>query len=137
MNNQKIENGGVGDSPKPKASTKARKISPKAHRRTSGEAAALEAGSARNSARVSPTKQTGKSKKDQLIGLLSKPKGARVSVIVEKLGWQSHTVRTALSGLRKQDFEIKTSRSPKTGETIYTLLPKSEADASVSTEVQA
>jgi len=138
MNNQKIENDGAGDSAKPRASTKARKSSAKAPRAKSGEAVcALKAGSAKNSARVSSAKPAGKSKKDQLIVLLSKPNGARVSVIVEKLGWQSHTVRAALSGLRKQGFELATSKSSKTGETVYTILPRSESDASVSGEVQA
>jgi predicted ArsR family transcriptional regulator len=66
-------------------------------------------------------KSTAKSKKDQLIGLLSKPSGARVSVLGERLGWQPHTVRAALSGLRKQGFEIATSKSAKTGETVYSI----------------
>ncbi|WP_349363821.1 MAG: DUF3489 domain-containing protein [Roseitalea porphyridii] len=48
------------------------------------------------------SKPTVKSKKDELVTLLSKPNGARISVIVERLGWQAHTVRAALSGLRKQ-----------------------------------
>lgn len=61
------------------------------------------------------------SKKDQLIGLLSKPNGARVSVIAERLQWQAHTVRAALSGLRKQGFEITTSKAAKTGETVYAI----------------
>lgn len=132
MNNQKIGEAGAGNGSKSKASVNARKIATK-----SGEAGALKAGSAKNSARVSTARQAGKSKKDQLITLLSKPNGARVSVIVEKLGWQAHTVRAALSGLRKQDFEITTSKSPRTGETVYTILPRSETDASVSGEVRA
>jgi predicted ArsR family transcriptional regulator len=61
------------------------------------------------------------SKKDQLIALLSKPNGARVSVIAERLQWQAHTVRAALSGLRKQGFGITTSRAAKTGETVYAI----------------
>ena len=67
------------------------------------------------------TGNRGKSKKEQLIGLLSKPGGARVSVLVERLGWQAHTVRAALSGLRKQGFSIAVSKSAKTGETVYAI----------------
>jgi len=63
-----------------------------------------------------------KSKKDQLVALLSKPNGARISVIVERLGWQAHTVRAALSGLRKQGIEVAASKSPKTGETVYAIV---------------
>ncbi|GAB5506419.1 MAG: hypothetical protein Rhirs2KO_15820 [Rhizobiaceae bacterium] len=77
---------------------------------------------------VQAAKSTAKSKKDQLIGLLSKPSGARVSVLVERLGWQPHTVRAALSGLRKQGFEIATSKSAKTGETVYAITDYPAAD---------
>lgn len=70
---------------------------------------------------VRTAKIPAKTKKDQLIGLLSKPSGARVSVLVERLGWQPHTVRAALSGLRKQGFEIATSKAAKTGEALYTI----------------
>ena len=62
-----------------------------------------------------------KTKKEQLIVLLSKPSGVRVSLLVERLGWQAHTVRAALSGLRKRGFEISTSKSAKSGETVYAI----------------
>lgn len=75
-----------------------------------------------------------KSKKDQLIALLSKPNGARASVIAERLGWQAHTVRAALSGLRKQGHQIVTSKSPKTGETIYAIAAQSVEQAAASGE---
>lgn len=67
-------------------------------------------------------KSAAKSKKDQLVALLSKPNGARISVIAERLGWQTHTVRAALSGLRKQGVEVAASKSPKTGETVYAIV---------------
>jgi hypothetical protein len=57
-----------------------------------------------------------KSKQDQLVALLSKPNGVRVSVISDRLGWQAHTVRAAISGLRKRGHEIVTSKALKTGE---------------------
>ena len=62
-----------------------------------------------------------KTKKDQLIDLLSKPKGARVSTLCKALGWQEHSVRAALSGLRKQGLVIETSKSVKDEETIYAI----------------
>ena len=77
---------------------------------------------AAKSASTGTAKRAAKSKKDQLVALLSKPNGARISVIVERLGWQAHTVRAALSGLRKQNIEVVTSRSPKTGETVYAIV---------------
>lgn len=73
-----------------------------------------------------------KSKQDQLVALLSKPNGVRVSVISDRLGWQAHTVRAAISGLRKRGHEIVTSKAPKTGEMVYAINANSkenEADA--------
>lgn len=77
------------------------------------------------------TRNRGKSKKDQLVALLSKPGGARISVLVERLGWQAHTVRAALSGLRKQGLAIAVSNSARTGETVYAITP---APAAAETE---
>lgn len=73
-------------------------------------------------------KRAAKSKKDQLVALLSKPNGARISVIVERLGWQAHTVRAALSGLRKQGIEVAASKSPKTGETFYAIVASAKVE---------
>jgi hypothetical protein len=67
------------------------------------------------------SKPAAKSKQEQLVALLSKPNGVRVSVISVRLGWQSHTVRAAISGLRKRGHEIVTSKSPKTGEMVYAI----------------
>lgn len=63
-----------------------------------------------------------KSKKDQLIALIAKADGARISMLVERLGWQAHTVRAALSGLRKEGHQILASKSPRTGEAVYRLI---------------
>ncbi|MCB1461984.1 MAG: DUF3489 domain-containing protein [Nitratireductor sp.] len=73
------------------------------------------------------TRNSSKSKKGQLIGLLSKRGGARISVLVERLGWQTHTVRAALSGLRKQGFVISVSKSAKSDETVYAITSASDA----------
>ena len=45
-------------------------------------------------------------KKARLIRLLNAKSGASAAALGEKLGWQAHTVRAALSGLRKAGFEI-------------------------------
>ena len=58
------------------------------------------------------TKQTKlKTKKAQLIQLLTRKAGADVATISDKLGWQSHTTRAALTGLRKAGFEIYAEKS--------------------------
>ncbi|WP_170608849.1 DUF3489 domain-containing protein [Ruegeria arenilitoris] len=42
-----------------------------------------------------------KTKKARLIQMLSRKAGADVATISEKLDWQMHTTRAALTGLRK------------------------------------
>ncbi|RYE71719.1 MAG: DUF3489 domain-containing protein [Oxalobacteraceae bacterium] len=48
-----------------------------------------------------------KSKKDQLVDLLRTKGGANVKQISEALGWQPHTVRAALTGLRKANVAVE------------------------------
>ena len=57
-----------------------------------------------------PGRRKGKApvtKRDQMIRMLSAPRGAGVDAISKKLGWQVHTTRAALSRLRKAGFEIQ------------------------------
>lgn len=48
-----------------------------------------------------------KSKKDQLIELLRGKGGADVQALSDALGWQPHTVRAALTGLRKAGVPVE------------------------------
>ena len=74
-----------------------------------------------------PTPQT--SKKTQLIKLLGRSRGAAMSDLESALGWQSHSVRAAISGLRKSGHVIERTAT-KTG-SRYRLarLPEEEAAA--------
>ena len=47
-----------------------------------------------------------KTKKQQLIQMLTRKSGADVAMISDKLGWQTHTTRAALTGLRKAGYEV-------------------------------
>lgn len=47
-----------------------------------------------------------KTKKEQLIQMLTRKAGADVAMISDKLGWQTHTTRAALTGLRKAGYEV-------------------------------
>jgi len=47
-------------------------------------------------------------KKAQLIHMLSTQSGADLAVISGKLGWQIHTTRAAITGLRKAGFAVET-----------------------------
>lgn len=65
------------------------------------------------------TTQTGKTaasktKKARLVGLLGRPRGATVGQLQKALDWQPHTIRAAISRLRKDGTEITLDRSGKT-----------------------
>ena len=57
---------------------------------------------------------TGGSKKARLERLLGRPRGATIAHLQKTLGWQPHTVRAAISCLRKSGTEITLDRSGKT-----------------------
>ena len=50
-------------------------------------------------------------KKDQLIKLLSSKAGREIKAISETLGWQHHTTRAALSGLRKAGYDVAVEKA--------------------------
>ena len=61
-------------------------------------------------------------KKDLLIKLLSARTGADIKTLSEKLGWQQHTTRAAMSGLRKAGYEVASETPAKGGMTKYRIL---------------
>jgi predicted ArsR family transcriptional regulator len=82
---------------------------------------------------LAPVKTFGsktRSKKGRLIQLLSNPKGARVLSLCKSLGWQKHTVRTAVSGLRTSGYVVEASASSKDGVTVYKITGKPDPEAS-------
>jgi predicted ArsR family transcriptional regulator len=75
------------------------------------------------------TKQTKlKTKKAQLIQLLTRKAGTDVATISDKLGWQAHTTRAALTGLRKAGFEISAEK-PGEGKPLSYRITAQPADA--------
>ena len=90
---------------------------------------AVKKNGAREAAASAPRKRPAKtSKKDQLLALVAKPGGTRISMLMEKLGWQAHTVRATLSGLRKQGHQILATKAQKTGEAVYRLVSPREVN---------
>jgi len=77
----------------------------------------LEGIGARESASTKPAQ----TKKARLIALLNTRNGARTPTICKSLDWQKHTVRAALSGLRKEGHVIVASKSARDGVTIYRM----------------
>ena len=57
---------------------------------------------------IKPKPATGSrtTKKNQLIKLLGTKSGADIKTLGEKLGWQQHTTRAAMSRLRKAGYEV-------------------------------
>ena len=62
---------------------------------------------ARKTRAAAPAPAAPKSKKDQLIDLLRAKGGADVRALSDTLGWQAHTVRAALTGLRKAGVAVE------------------------------
>lgn len=69
---------------------------------------------------MSKAKQT---KTDRLREILTKPNGATLEAICKVTGWQPHSARAALSGLRKAGYTIERERTgaDKTGTSVYRL----------------
>ena len=61
-------------------------------------------------------------KKGQLIKLLGSKTGADIKTLSEQLGWQQHTTRAAVSGLRKAGYEVANEKSAKGGLSKYRIL---------------
>lgn len=72
----------------------------------------------------SEVKSTGrKTKKQELIRLLGGKTGADVARLSDKLGWQPHSVRAAMTGLRKEGYDIQKNMCPGGKTSRYRILP--------------
>ncbi|MEO1107782.1 MAG: DUF3489 domain-containing protein [Pseudomonadota bacterium] len=68
---------------------------------------------------MSKSKQT---KIDKVQALLRRPNGASLEALCKATGWQPHSVRAALSGLRKKGTTIERRTSDKqNGSSTYHL----------------
>lgn len=75
-----------------------------------------------NSRRVSdPKRRKSGTKKTQLVRLLHGKSGADVAAISAKLGWQAHSTRAALSGLRKAGYVITAEKGEGGKPTRYRI----------------
>lgn len=59
---------------------------------------------------AAPRSASPESKKARLIGMLRQPDGSTIAVISAALGWQAHTTRAAITGLRKAGHAVETSK---------------------------
>lgn len=54
-----------------------------------------------------PAQAARKTKISRVIDLLGRKEGASLDELIETTSWQKHTVRAALTGLKKKGYEIK------------------------------
>lgn len=60
------------------------------------------------------TANSKRSKKARLEAMLSRPRGATQNQLEKALGWQPHTVRAAISRLRKSGADVILDRNGRT-----------------------
>jgi hypothetical protein len=64
---------------------------------------------------ASPTKSA------TILKLLGRPKGASIAQLQKATDWQAHSIRAALTGLRKKGHEIERSSQDTRGGTVYSI----------------
>ena len=72
---------------------------------------------------MSKSKQT---KIAKLQILLERPSGARLDALCKATGWQTHSVRAALSGLRKAGHEIERAKGKNGARSVYRIIQAAE-----------
>ena len=103
--------------------TGSRKITARGCRRTEAPAAEVAPKPERSGDVVphAPGLRAG-SKQARLAGLTYRPLGASIDELTRALGWQPHTVRAAITGLRKRGYAV-TSSKRQDGTSAYHALP--------------
>jgi hypothetical protein len=126
---------GLGDAAQPEAED----AKPKAGKKAKGGARAAKGAPAKAKAtkKATPAKKAPKAKKAakakegggpregsktaQVIAMLQRKGGATISEIMDKMGWQKHTVRGFMAGaMKKAGYEVE-SFKPEGGERTYRL----------------
>ena len=69
-------------------------------------------------------------KTDKVRAMLTRPQGARLDAICRATGWQPHSARAALSGLRKAGYTIerRPASDGKRGCATYRIAAASRSD---------
>lgn len=81
---------------------------------------------------AAPSVKAAPSKSDIVAKLLARPKGATVAEVSSATGWQPHSVRAFLSGLRKKGVELMRG-SRKDGTTYYRRMPPAGTELAPTT----
>lgn len=79
-----------------------------------------------------------RSKKARLIEMLHQNGGTTVTAISAALGWQPHTTRAAITGLRKLGHEVETAKPADGGAgLVYRIAQSAGADAKANSSSEA
>lgn len=65
-----------------------------------------------------------RTKADTILDLLQRPTGASIAELTKATGWQPHSVRAALTGLRKKEREVVRTKDNQ-GVTRYSIAAES------------
>lgn len=65
-------------------------------------------------------------KRAQIVGLLQRRRGASLVELTEATGWQPHSIRAALTGLRKQNMNVDRRRD-KQGGSVYRIVTETSS----------
>ena len=76
-------------------------------------------------------------KKDQLIRMLRTKSGADVATLSARLGWQPHTTRAAMTGLRKSGHEIIATKPDGGGFATYRIVGTARKEAAAEAATHA
>ena len=78
------------------------------------------------------------SKKDRLISMLRRDGGTTIAEISASLGWQPHTTRAAITGLRKAGHKVETAKPEDGGSgLIYRIALSASADVTANNSAEA
>ena len=76
-------------------------------------------------------------KKDQLIKMLRAKRGMDICVISQKLGWQQHTTRAALTRLRQAGYVLDVVKADNGKPTRYRITADSSASILTRSQVMS
>lgn len=103
----------------------AKSPTPKKHKKQAGASTKRSGKAAATPVTVEamrPTRARADSKQARLIEMLKRPEGATVVQIADAFGWQTHTVRGALSGALKKKLGLAvTSEKLEGGARLYRI----------------